>query len=303
MKTIGRLTSDQVPSFVELAVQCSNDAERLERVAKYRTMIAADEATLRNIIVASIDERVVAAMRLRPLGKETCTLSAVPVVDGISLSQGEYASMIECLLDVARGRHYRTVEIRLTQEESTDDFEQALGATGFRRKIERVEYRTMLEGLPSEEGTPLVWRSMSEVGLAFAAEMLLRCCVGDPYSQEEEDPVVEINDWLSDPMLISTEECVQIGYANDEPIAFICAQVQPSNGWSSIRYMGVLPEARRRGLGRWVHRHGFSMMRQQGGAYYHGGTAAKNEAMRALFRDHGCQEFRQLTEWTWNSLN
>jgi GNAT superfamily N-acetyltransferase len=63
--------------------------------------------------------------------------------------------------------------------------------------------------------------------------------------------------------------------------------------------MGVVPEARGRGLGTWVHRHGFRMLRDQGGKLYHGGTAAVNAPMLRLFRAHGCKEAARMVEFEW----
>ena len=83
-------------------------------------------------------------------------------------------------------------------------------------------------------------------------------------------------------------------------MAFVCAQVAPSDGWSRITYMGLVESARGRGLGRWVHRRGFAMMRAQGGELYHGGTAAENAGMLRLFVDHGCDEVARLEEFEWH---
>ncbi len=48
----------------------------------------------------------------------------------------------------------------------------------------------------------------------------------------------------------------------------------------------------------WVHRHGFSMMKNQGGKLYHGGTHADNLAMKKLFEIHGCKVFCEMEEWS-----
>lgn len=61
--------------------------------------------------------------------------------------------------------------------------------------------------------------------------------------------------------------------------------------------MGVIPEFRGKGFGKWVHRHGFMMMKAQGGKLYHGGTHGENLPMRKLFESHGCKIFCELEEW------
>ena len=96
-------------------------------------------------------------------------------------------------------------------------------------------------------------------------------------------------------------ECFQIGSLEGEDVAFVCAQVAAKDGWSRIAYMGLVPAARGKGLGRWLHRHGFAMIKEQGGKLYHGGTAASNKAMLALFEAHGCREFKRMTEFDWHA--
>lgn len=131
---------------------------------------------------------------------------------------------------------------------------------------------------------------------------LLEVAAGDPHSRDEqEDPRDALADWLSAPGLTSGPACVQIGYLDDRAVAFVCAQVSPEDGWSRITYMGLVPDARGRGLGTWVHRRGFRMLREQGGKLYHGGTAAANTGMLRLFREHGCKEVVRMLEYEWHA--
>jgi len=80
-------------------------------------------------------------------------------------------------------------------------------------------------------------------------------------------------------------------------MAIVVAQIDPKSGWSPITHMGIIRAFRGRKLGKWVHRHGFEMMRDQGGKLYHGGTVSTNTAMIRLFNQHGCKEFRTIQEW------
>jgi ribosomal protein S18 acetylase RimI-like enzyme len=80
-------------------------------------------------------------------------------------------------------------------------------------------------------------------------------------------------------------------------MAIVVAQINPKSGWSRITHMGIIPAFRSRKLGKWVHRHGFEMMRGQGGKLYHGGTVSTNTAMIRLFNQHGCKEYRRMQEW------
>ena len=170
-------------------------------------------------------------------------------------------------------------------------FVEAFVAAGFRDFGARAEFKAEVEDLPGEEGSPLAWRVAGEEGAA----MLRAVAEGDPHGHDQrDDPQRSLGVWLGAPKLRGEPECVQIGSLDGEDVAFVCAQVAPHDGWSRISHMGLVPSARGRGLGKWVHRHGFTMMREQGGKLYHGGTAVANKGMMALFEAHGCREFRRI---------
>ncbi|MGK5088899.1 GNAT family N-acetyltransferase [Bdellovibrionota bacterium FG-2] len=90
---------------------------------------------------------------------------------------------------------------------------------------------------------------------------------------------------------------IKIAHIKHQPAALIIAQIESTTGWSRITYMGIMPEFRGQGLGKWVHRKGFNMMRKQGGTLYHGGTVVSNKGMIRLFQNHGCKEYRRMQEW------
>lgn len=177
-------------------------------------------------------------------------------------------------------------------------YRAALLANGFKEQGQRVEFKTPVDQLPLDDGTPLSWRGLDEAGRDVAAEMLARVAVGDPHSDpENEDPHEAIADWLGAPALTHGPECVQVGYRDGAPVAFVCAQVRPDTGWARVSYLGVVPEARGQGLGAWVHRRGFRMLRDQGGKLYHGGTSTANAGMLRLFEKHGCVESDRMFQF------
>ena len=64
--------------------------------------------------------------------------------------------------------------------------------------------------------------------------------------------------------------------------------------------MGIIPEERGKGLGKWVNRQGFKMMKSQSGKLYHGGTHGENKSMKKLYELHGCKLFCEMEEWCVN---
>jgi ribosomal protein S18 acetylase RimI-like enzyme len=180
------------------------------------------------------------------------------------------------------------------------------GRIGVLRKLgffpgeQRQEFRADVAELPLGEGGPFAWAplpDLSEDSLDRAGDILQQCGMGDPDFSPEDNGRELVRVYLKERGLSSVPQCIQIGTYEGKSAALVVAQVQASNGWSRITYMGMLPEFRGRGWGKWVHRQGFTMLKHQGGKLYHGGTLAKNHAMISLFKKHGCKPYREMQEW------
>lgn len=177
---------------------------------------------------------------------------------------------------------------------------EALKAQGFGLRAERVEYEAPPEAWPDEVGSPLVWSPMPSMDpgvLASTAAFIRAVAEGDPDLDPSEDTLALLTDYLTDRAFDSGPDAVQVGALGEALAALVIAQVREADGWGRITYMGLLPAFRGQGLGAWVHRHGFAMLKAQGATSYRGGTLAQNAPMRRLFVAHGCQEVAALQEW------
>lgn len=193
----------------------------------------------------------------------------------------------------------KSLLFRLIEEEGSKELSRALPTLGFAKEKNRIEYRCLLKDLPDENGSPFQWKTSSQLGWSEdqVASLLVQVGKGEPEENEITDPITYMQDWLKDPVLTSGPQCIAIGMLGDIPSALVVAQVNLESGWSRISYMGLIPERRGQNLGHWIHKHGFSMMREQGGELYHGGTASHNKAMIRLFQRHGCEEYQRMEEW------
>jgi GNAT superfamily N-acetyltransferase len=241
-----------------------------------------------------------AALRVVPYPDRQWLLLPICPEAGVPIDAPLATYIVGDAMSYVRARNGRRVQTRVELTRLTDAYRQALLGAGLKETGIRVEFKTPIANLPNEAGTPVSWTDLSLAGMDIVADVLARSAVGDPHAGEErENPRAAIQAWLAEPMLTTGNDCVHLGSVEGTPVAFCMAQVEPERGWARITYMGLVPEARRRGLGVWVHRHGFEMMRRQGGKLYHGGTAEANTPMLQLFRHHGCQESARLTEWEW----
>jgi ribosomal protein S18 acetylase RimI-like enzyme len=178
-------------------------------------------------------------------------------------------------------------------------FRSILTEVGLKKISERVEYQCYISLLPGDAGSPFEWKTAKELGwdtkkiAQFTGDITKDAVDVDP----DEKPEDFVQDWLHHKELTSGLDCIALGFIDSEPCALVVAQVNKETGSSRLSYMGIIPEFRGNGFGKWVHRHGFKMMRDQGGKLYHGGTHGENLAMQKLFESHGCKLFCEMEEW------
>lgn len=193
-----------------------------------------------------------------------------------------------------------TLTCRIRLEYEPDLFKEILTERGFKKDSGRIEYQLPISELPNEVGSPLTWRTAKELQwdalqiAAFTKRVVEGALDVDPDEKVENF----IQDWLQHEEFTSGLDCIAIGFDGEEPCALAVAQINKDTGWSRITYMGLIPSHRGNGFGKWVHRHGFNMMKEQGGKLYHGGTLVQNHQMRRLFESHGCKVFCEMEEWS-----
>jgi GNAT superfamily N-acetyltransferase len=181
----------------------------------------------------------------------------------------------------------------------------SLRAHGFRQGEGRVEYSVgvdeALTALEAGEITAqLAWNCIhtdNENELTRAAEFVRCVAQGDPASHAEDDALGFLRTLLEDEETVKAPERVQIGTCERVPAAIIVLMVYPSDGWSTICYLGVLPEFRGRGFGAEAMLRGLQCLKAMGGRIYHDGTGSRNAAARALFGRLGKPPFRVMEEW------
>lgn len=202
-------------------------------------------------------------------------------------------------IEAAKAKGARYINFRLIENEKSEELADRLPELGFFKKQDRIEFRRKLSDLPTGADSPIQWKTAQELGFAESdvANFLALVAEGDPDTEPTDDPLTYIQDWMKDPVLTCGTNCIGIGSVSGEPCAFVVAQINPKSKWSRISYMGLAPKFRSQRLGVWVHRHGFDMMRAQGGELYHGGTSADNLPMLRLFEHHGCEVHCKMQEW------
>lgn len=218
------------------------------------------------------------------------------------LPQEEWQKLFSQALEAAKGFGAQVIECRIRQDYDAQKLRAILTSLGLTKKSERVEYKSILSDLPNDHGSPLHWKSAQELHWTTEkiAQFTSRIIEDALDVSPDENPEDFIQDWLKHDEYTCGPDCIAIGFLKNEPCALVVAQVEKNSGWSRLSYMGVSKSHRGQGLGRWVHRHGFQMMKNQGGKTYHGGTNAQNIPMRKLFESHGCKLVWEMEEWSLN---
>ena len=181
----------------------------------------------------------------------------------------------------------------------------SLSDHGFRQGEGRVEYRMdvdeALTALETRKVTAqLSWSCIdtdTEKELARAAELIRLVAEGDPASHDEDDAYGFLKALLDDEETVRVPERVQVGTCEGYAAAVVALMVYPSDGWSTIYYLGVLPKFRGRGFGTETMLHSLRCLKAMGGRTYHDGTGSGNSAARALFERLGKPPFRVMEEW------
>lgn len=209
--------------------------------------------------------------------------------------------LLQDVFDLATRKGRDSLRVRVQKERLTPEFRGALEESGFRQTEERVRYRRMLDGTFVEGEGRLVWRDLGAVGFDAAAAVMDRVAEGDPGHDPSERADEALRFFLNDSVLTKGPDVVEIGYHGEEPVAFVCAQVNPRTKWGRITYIGVVPKHRGNRFGREVHRHGLAMLLRQGCKLYEGGTDVANRPMQSLFERNECEKFGHEFGFTWRN--
>lgn len=227
------------------------------------------------------------------LKMKVINMEAVPKLSGV----------IQEVLKESNNFKARLVMFRLIKgETASKEIVTLLPKLGFKKKSERIEFKRPVDELPSDDGTPLAWKTAEELGWKpqDIANTLKQVAEGDPDTDPNDDPLLFIQDFLADPVLTSGLQCIHIGFIDTEIAALTVIQINPKTGWSRISYMGIMPKFRRQNLGLWVHLYSFKVMKAEGGKLYHGGTTSTNVGMIRLFEKNGCSRFCEMEEWNYS---
>jgi GNAT superfamily N-acetyltransferase len=293
------LTENLIPSWLRLYNPDAPEDVLQQKVDSYKKHVAEGLRDLKNhFVVCSPDGEVIASTFVAQDQEHVFHIKVVQC-----LSQYANFELLKeaCERALELGAH--RIHFRLIDDSRAPLIREAAELEGLHFRSGRVEFKAQIFDLQDDAGTPITWKAIPDINdetLTQAGLLMERASEGDPDASPEDDGFECLKGYLSEPGLTSGPNCIHLGHIDQQPMAIVVAQIEAATGWSRITYMAMLPEFRNKGLGKWVHRHGFSMMRDQGGITYHGGTSEDNTPMLKLFSNHGCEINRRLEEWIYH---
>jgi ribosomal protein S18 acetylase RimI-like enzyme len=293
------LTDALIESYLALVGPRDSAARRAERAAWMRSRVLGGHLDLADVrVLVDRSGEVYATIGLDLVNASVAQLYRLYVRDEASREDQHMATSL-LREAIARAHHLQATRIttRVHDAHSFPEYQATLEQLGFTALDRRIEFIAKLSDLPGEGASPFSWRSMAELPREAVVELLDDVLQGDLSPALYDSADEALREMLKAPDLNNSDDCVHVGLLEGALAALVIAQVQTSTGWASITQLGLHGNFRGRGLGAYVHRHGFDMLRAQGGAYYRDGTSLANTPMRRLFEKHGCREYARMTDW------
>jgi GNAT superfamily N-acetyltransferase len=219
-------------------------------------------------------------------------LFLTPVIGNFPNKEVIAKRMFEFLIQEAKNRNVQRVEAIIDNEtENFNLFVDALQTTGFKiNKRKHLFNKNLTEEITIKPLPDLItMKTIEEVGRDKFKQLFIKCV---------ENSFDTIDDLLpQSPEALYNELCEdeetnmdlwKVFCKGDTPIAFILpAEIADSLG--TLKYIGTLPEHRRKGLGSIFFLKGLEFLKSKGVKYYLGSTAYSNKPMIKIFENCGCK--------------
>ncbi|MFN8509508.1 MAG: GNAT family N-acetyltransferase [Deinococcaceae bacterium] len=299
------LTENLIPSWLRLYNPDAPKDVLQQKVDGYKKHVAEGLRDLRNyFVICSPSGEVIASTFVAQDQEHVFHIKVVQCLSQYAnFEVSHFTELLKEACERALELGAQTIHFRLIDDSVAPLIKKAAELEGLHFRSGRVEFKAQISDLQDDVGTPITWKAIPDSNdetLAQAGLLMERASEGNPDFSPEDDGFECLKGYLSEPGMTSGPNCIHLGYIDQQPMAIVIAQIETATGWSRITYMAMLPEFRNKGLGKWVHRHGFSMMRDQGGITYYGGTSEANTAMLKLFSLHGCEIDRRMEEWSYH---
>jgi ribosomal protein S18 acetylase RimI-like enzyme len=183
--------------------------------------------------------------------------------------------------------------VRADTGEDVQEISAAARAAGLAPVFRQDTYLGSLDGVRRPSWRPFTFRSYEEVGRAGMLA-ILRACWGEGRGPSDKEHADELDDFLGLAAGSGSGEADvslwRIVYRSDRlaGVALALREAGPPP-LGTLLYLGLLPWARSRGLGRALHHEALWLLRSAGASVYCDATGVENAPMRRLLDGAGCE--------------
>jgi hypothetical protein len=200
------------------------------------------------------------------------------------------------LLKVVRNQFKeRKLELVSVETPENEIFNQLLLQAGFSLRTSKVhvarELAEMVE--PVVVSATVTYASLHSVGEEVFIPLITAASQGDPFEDSSDSGEEDFRELVASAGKAFTPQGWFVAFVDREPAGVFLPQRyedQPELG--TIYYLGILPEYRKRGLGRKLHAEGLNFLREMGAKKYVGSTDKANHGMINIFEKNGCHKTR-----------
>jgi len=188
---------------------------------------------------------------------------------------------------------FRDDEVELLSWEKPDlaEMNDAFIAAGFRTGRRKVFVERSIEEFVPEEPSPFSYRPLADVGESEFVRTMVRAAEGDPFEDAAaRDPVTDFRELVEYAGDAFDPASWRIAAVSGKVAGVVLPQRFPGpKNEGTLFYVGIVPEQRRRGLGRALHAAGLGFLSSAGVERYIGSTDDRNTPMIRIFEANGCR--------------
>jgi RimJ/RimL family protein N-acetyltransferase len=282
-----------MPDLVNLEVRpaergCAGDLVQWLRASSDRDETHVEEAVLRDLIAddpcAALIARVGGSIVGALCGSRT---SFGYRIDLLRADPPHLEAVVAALLTAIEIHSAgRMIEALLSLDADADEASwRALGLAGYHHEFDELCVERSLADIDVGGPDPFEYRALSEISRDRLVVEMTRCALEPGFDAETEaEEIIHMAgpDLDRDLWTVVYHEARAIGVLLLHRLPY-----EPPLG--AILFMGIIPEARGRGLGRALHRAALLRLARAGSTEYIDATRVSNLAMQRIFAAHGCR--------------
>lgn len=300
------LTEENVFKYMQYLSPQKNNEKLTEISNKWIKQSKAGERDLSNHFITMNDNQdITEAIYLFEENENTYNIG-IPstTLANSQLSKNNFIELVkEAIKKCREDKKIKNIFMRVVEQKNTKNIPEELKNEKFIRLSKRVEFKTNVAELPTSNKTPFQWTQIrlgDKENLKLAANYLIDAGDGMKEWGTFDENLVLLNKSLQEEEFLSHQNQLIIGHLNSIPAALLLIQITKDFEWTTISYISLAKEFRRKNFGQNLQQYAFKIMKDNNAKVYLGGTDFENKPMISLFEKNKCAHYRTIQEFNFN---